>query len=214
MGVTKAVKYTFEESFDGGSTVAREREAEQIEKLRQEVERARTDAYAQGQKAGYAQAQTEQEAAISAALNQISKSLEGLFAARDTVTKSVTGEATALAHTIGTAFAKNLMQRHPLSEIEELVRECLHLCIGEARIVVRVSAQMLEPLQQRIEVLTHTAAYPGKVILIADDRLNGLDCLVEWPDGGIERRAATLENEIHSIVKRHMQAASSAAMDS
>jgi flagellar assembly protein FliH len=211
MGVVKAVKYTFEESFDGGSSAAREREAEQLAKFQQELEAVRSQAYAEGQKAGHAQAQTQHEAAIANALNKISQSLDGLMSAHNSITQTVTTEATALAHAIGSTMAKSLMQRHPLSEIEELVRECLHLCIGEARIVIRVSAQMLEPLQHRLEALTHTMAFPGKVITIADDRLNGFDCLVEWPDGGIERRAATLENEINTIVKRHLQATSGAA---
>ncbi|MFZ5608730.1 MAG: hypothetical protein ACOY99_03870 [Pseudomonadota bacterium] len=200
----KAIKYTFNESFDGGSA---HRQQLALERRHAELAAAREAGYEAGLAAGKAQAREALEARAAILVEDIAAQLKTLFAERQKLSQSLTAESARLAHAIGLCLAERLVQRQPLAEIEALVRECFSLSHGEPRLVIRVHEDLVEPMKNRSDAMAEAAGYPGRVILIADDTLEIGDCLVEWPDGGVERRSATLQAEINAIIDRYLHGA-------
>lgn len=200
----KAVKYTFSEDFEAAPTAASETAAEEARAA--ELEALRAAAYADGHKDGLSEAAQGLDAENQQLLSQIITQLGQLGEGWKTLEASTFTEAAKLAHSIGSHLANGLMQKHPLGEVEALIREALALCIGEPRLVIRVSDQAMEALKEKIDILSQQAAFPGKIILLGEEGLGPSDCLIEWADGGIERRVAGIEDDIHTLMRRYFDA--------
>lgn len=202
--MSEAVKYTFSESFEPATEndpqgKAAAQEAEQIAMLRKE-------AYDHGYKDGQDEAINTMESQSIKVLDTISHALTALNEDRSAYKADLAIEATQLAHSVATAIAHNLMERYPMEELEALIKECLNLSIGEPRLVIRLHKDEINMVQDKMDQLSQQAAYPGEVILIEGDNLAKGDCLVEWPDGGMERKVAGINDEIQSLLQRHLKA--------
>lgn len=200
----KAVKYTFSEDFDAAPIAASETAAEEARAA--ELEAVRAAAYADGHKDGLLEAAQGLNAENQQLLSQIITQMAQLGDKWKALEASTFAEAAQLAHSIGGHLANRLMEKHPLGEVEALIREALTLCMGEPRLVIRVSDQAMDALKEKIDTLSQQAAFPGKIILLGEEGLGPSDCLIEWADGGIERRAADLEDDIHTLMRRYFDA--------
>jgi flagellar assembly protein FliH len=148
-----------------------------------EVEVIRRDTFAQGKADSEAQA----AAARATALGALAQGLVRLLGEFDATVLALRQESADVALQVGRKLADVALDAFPLKEVETLVGECLHKLHREPRLVVRVSAALADPLRADIEALSAEHGFAGRVVIIAEEKLAGADCRVEWADGGIER---------------------------
>ena len=99
-----------------------------------------------------------------------------------------------------------LARREELAEIEAVIIECLQRLSREPRVVVRMSAEMLDCLQPRIDAIATDTGFEGRLVLLSGDEFGPSDVKVEWADGGAERDTEGLWQEIETLL-HHVTAA-------
>ena len=195
----KAVKFTFDQAFDGGAT---QRAREDKARLEATVAEARAQAHAQGHEEGHAQAMSEIEARLATLIHSLLQQLEEVAALQAAAEDSAQRMATRLAMAVARSLCQRLIAQVPLAEIEALIAESFALVRDEPRIVIRVAESLLDPLKDRLPNLSAGQAFTGKVVLIGDDAITEGDCLIEWADGGLERKMTeTLAAIEHSVTR-------------
>jgi flagellar assembly protein FliH len=197
--MAEPVKYQFDQAFDGG---AKSRFDEELSRLRHDAETMKNDAYTQGVEDGKQQALQGIEAATQETLSQVAQAAHALFSQRAQLEGGLKQDMVQLAYAIASKLAPALMQQHPLKEVETLIEDCLATASQEPRLVVRVSEQLLDPVNDRIEDLKAATGFPGDVVLIGESTLGAQDCRVEWPDGGSDRKYEMIHREIETAVQR------------
>lgn len=193
------VRYTFDTTFGDDSEAEARAEMEALER---KVRAAEAAGRTQGLADGRAEALAGIEAQMSATLERVLQACTRLLDTERDAERALEAEAAQIAHAMASRLAPALMRAHPLAEIEALVSECLDGCRREPRIVIRVHAELVEPLSARLEALKAASNYTGQVILIEDPALGPSDCRVEWPDGGAERDMDAVEQAISRAVER------------
>ena len=154
---------------------------------------------------GVAQQQRTIEAELATASSAIAASLTELITDQVRLLESHRKESIALAATIARKLAPALTSRHPMTEIEAMISDCLRQLPSEPRIAVRATQDVIDQLKPRIESLAAHAGATGKMILIVDGALQPGDCRVEWAEGAVERREFEILAEIDAAIMRFMQ---------
>ncbi|HLU92248.1 MAG TPA: FliH/SctL family protein [Pedomonas sp.] len=181
----KVVPFTFDAAFDGGASEA----AAQAEaRFQAELTAARAAAHAQGFEEGYTQAKQELEAATLACLQQLAAQIGGVAAEVARVKQELTAEAAALVVPMAEAMAGMELQQRPHDILDRFAQQIFEEHATEPRLVIRVHDALLDTVKARIEALADTYGFQGRLIFLAEATLAPGDCLIEWPDGGIEVR--------------------------
>ncbi|WP_439815538.1 hypothetical protein [Zavarzinia sp. CC-PAN008] len=217
--MSKAQKFTFNQDFDE-PVQARPQPVETLPEpepepvlapifSEDELNAARAAAYADGERAGETRAQQSVEATIAGSLDLIADQVHQLLDWRVALERQVTADAAQLALAIATKLAGTLIARAPLVEVETLVTECLADLAEEPRVVVRLDEALAPQLAARLDALAAQTGYPGKIVVLGDERLKGADARVEWAHGGAERSAAQVIEAVNGVVGRLVAAVES-----
>lgn len=206
--MAEPVKYKFDQAFDGG---AKSRFDEELDRVRHDAEAMKSEAYAQGLEDGKNQALHGIEAQTKDALGQVAQAVHALFSQRQQLETGLKQDMVQLAYTIASKLAPALIRQYPMAEIEALIEDCLATAATEPRLVIRVSEQLLDPINEKIEDLKAATGFPGDVVLIAEGTLGPMDCRVEWPDGGSDRKYELIRGEIEAAVQRFVMSETSPA---
>ena len=200
----KITKYLFDTDFAPDMSRLRDQDgiAWDVPPTRADIDRARTEGFS----AGRAEAEAETSRLQAQALNRFAEEFVTLKISHEKVLRASTGDAVALALTVGRKLAENLIATHPLGEIEALMTHCLSRLMGEARIVLRIHESLLDALRERVDKLTRRIGFEGHVILLGDESIAPGDCRIEWADGGAERDAAKLADDLENTINRMVQA--------
>jgi flagellar assembly protein FliH len=182
-----------------------------------ELAQAVAEARAAGEKEGIAKGHTEAMAQIE---KQIASMLSAIGSQVATATESAIGERTEIASTaIEVARAvlqklhPELARQHGLVEIEGILNRCIESLKNEPRLVAYVPTEHLDALKRRVDALSSTKGFEGRVVLIAEDGMKPSDCRVEWADGGMERSSAAIWAEIEAILDRTLALAKTATAE-
>ena len=197
--MSQPVKFTFDQSFDGG---ARSRYDEEVDELRVELERARAESHAAGVDEGRAQVLKEIEASSLETLLQISAAASALFSQHHELEERLKKEMVQLAYTIASKLAPALMAQTPVGEIENLIKDCLLIAKQEPHLVIRVSENVIDPINDRLESIKKSTGFLGEIILVGSGDLDAQDCQIEWPDGGADRFNSRIQSQIEDAVQR------------
>ena len=197
--MSSPVKYTFDQAFDGG---AKTRHDLEVERLVQQGEDARKEALAQGIAEGRAQALQEIENATKDALLQLSQSAQVLFDQRQTLESGLKQEMVHLAYATSSKLAGALIRTKPTAEVQALIEDCLATVSREPRLVVRVSENIADSIAKQLEAMKNATSFAGDIVLLGEPNMGDLDCRVEWPDGGSERKQAAVQHQIEDAVQR------------
>lgn len=169
------------------------------------------EAYQRGKQAGLAEAMKSIEQAIADAEATIVEQLANLDELRDKFQEAVLGDVVRIALSVTEKIMPALAIGDGFGEIETLIADCLHRLMAEPRVVFRVPDQHLDRLQEKVAGLCKQAGYEGQTVLIADPDLGPSDCRIEWADGGMERDAAGLWQEVEQTVARTLGVAENTA---
>lgn len=194
----KAVKFNFGDDFDAQTQSQEELDAQALElRLRQTQE----EAFQKGFSSGKTEASEELAKELVAAMEQVAGEISKLFALRTEMQDRMERDAAQLALAMARKLAAAALEMHPHAEIEALVADCIESSREQSKIVVRLSGEQCEPLAAKIEELKGKKAFAGDVIVIGDEEMRDGDCLVEWPDGGAERRSAHISEAIEKLIQ-------------
>lgn len=189
----KVVPFIFDQAFDAG---AAEAAAQAEARFREELAAARAAAHAAGYEEGYAKAKQEIEAATLACLQTVAGQIGAVMAEVQRVKMELTTEAAGLVMPVAEAIAGIQIRTHPLAVIETLMLQIFEEHSTEPRLVIRVADVMLDSVKARIDELASMYGFQGRLIFLAEPTLAPGDCLIEWPDGGVEARSATRLAEV------------------
>lgn len=194
----KAVKFDFGDDFDTQSLDRAELEALALEERLRKTEES---AFQKGLASGKAEASEAIAKELVAVMDRVADQVNTLFGQHVQLQDRMERDATQLALAMARKLAATALEAHPHAEIETLITECMEACREQPRIVVRLSQKQCEPLAEKIEELKQRNGFTGEVIVIGDDEIRDGDCLVEWPDGGAERRSAQVSDAIEKLVQ-------------
>lgn len=197
--MTSPVKYTFDQAFDGG---AKTRHDLEVERLVDEANQARKDSLAKGIEEGRAQALGEIEAATKEAVLELTRVAQNLFDQHQQLESSLKQEMVHLSYAIASKLSSALIRSKPTAEVQALIEDCLATAAPEPRLVVRVSETICDEIAKQLDAMKNATSFAGDIVLIGEPKMTALDCRVEWPDGGTERKHDTVKHEIEDAVQR------------
>jgi flagellar assembly protein FliH len=199
-------KYLFDENFASG-------EKPTITLV--EHERRRADAESQAYRSGFAagQEQAQQEAAqnIAASLAVIADGLSRLDGALTAIEARLETEAVEVAVAVAAKLAPALLAREPFAEISALATDCFHHLVSTPYVAVRVSPGIYATAREKIEEISRTRGFEGRLAVVPDETLAPGDCRIEWADGGVIRDQSATASAIDEMVGRYISARNATA---
>lgn len=93
-----------------------------------------------------------------------------------------------------------VMQQIGLETVTDTIRQSLDYNADEARVVVRVHADLVQAVENVLPQIQAEKAFTGKIIVAADADLQAGDCKIEWNDGGMERLSRDLSVRIEKAM--------------
>jgi flagellar assembly protein FliH len=167
-----------------------------------EVKAACESAFAQGREAGTREVESGREQLVARSTAAMAEGLQAVKALNAELELRMTRWALQSALGMVQKLFPELVRRHGQSEIEAMVVNTLQDVEDEPRVVVRMPAAMIEPMQPAVAEICRQAGFVGRLLLIEDDAIALGDCRVEWAEGGIERQAQRLWTDIEQRVLR------------
>ncbi|WP_281016939.1 MULTISPECIES: hypothetical protein [unclassified Minwuia] len=198
-----AEKFLFDHDFDTGGSILHKRQKAEVYEAA-DLDAARAEALAEGERRGRQLAGQEVEAAASATLGMIASGIDECRMTLGDIEARQAREAAQVGIAIGRRLAETLITRFPEREIESLVTGCLKELRDEPRLVVRTSETVANNLRDRIDQMATGAGFAGRVVLLPDDTMGPQDARVEWADGGASRDHAATEAAIAEAVDRFL----------
>lgn len=170
----------------------------------EQYQAAISSAFEDGRRQGDQTVRDEWNDADNALLETINQQVGSLNESQSQAHSNVKAEAAKIALMAARKLAAALIDKSAITEIHQLVDDCLRDLIEEPRVVLRASEQICEDMKSRIDLLTQNSGFQGQLILLPDDRLSGADCRVEWADGGAQRNEAEITDKLSAIVDRYV----------
>jgi flagellar assembly protein FliH len=180
----------------------------------EELEKARTKAYAEGRKAGQAagcqqgrsEAEGEMQAAATDALVRLADGVGQLVADRDDVNAGRTAQPLRIALAVIGKLLPSLVRRHGAQELEDFITACLSEAVDEPRLAIRINEGLMATLRPRIEEMAAQRGFAGRLIILGDPGVAPADARIEWAEGGAERNTNQLLAEITATAERMLGA--------
>ncbi|QQR39637.1 FliH/SctL family protein [Devosia rhizoryzae] len=175
------------------------------------VANARQEAYAEGMRAGEQNASAMAAQTIAAASATLATQTAQLMAALDEARDSNHRESVDLAVTVGRKLALHLVARHPLTELEALVRECLPSLDGVPHLVIRCHPDLADAIREAATAQMAHAGFAGRLVVMGDPDIRLGDGRLEWVDGGLVRDIAETSKNIDRQIATYLAARSKTA---
>ncbi len=196
-------KFLFETSFDAkGSSTAPARPIVRRNFTAAEMEAEKAKAFAEGHKAGTADASKDAEMRATMAFEKISANIVKMIAQIEQHRTEQMQTSVMAAVTMMRKLLPALSRREEVSEIEALIADCLGRLHDEPKIIVRLNEAHVETFRQRFDALAGATGFSGRVAAVADPALSTADAGVEWANGGTERHIDQIWQEIDAIIER------------
>lgn len=195
-------KFLFNLAFDDEVGCAYgEREKAKPTYSQEQIDAARQESYESGFNAGQKAMMEDQQQRMNVLLAQIDQHIGHLALASVAEWQQQLVQMQQIALVIARKIMPTYVQRYGLEEIETIVARIVSEMGREPRLVIRVSEAQFDEASKRINEITASQAYAGKVVILGDQELGESDCRVEWADGGIERDMRTIWEDIDRVME-------------
>ncbi|MEX0583913.1 MAG: hypothetical protein WD185_09605 [Sneathiella sp.] len=174
-----------------------------------DVAALKAEAFENGVLQGQGESLQGVESTISDTMTAISNQLDQLLGNYEAKVDTVKQDAACLALVIASKLAPALIDLAPEAEVRKLIEESLVDLQDEPRIVIRASDATCQSISGKIDEITLSTAFPGKLILLPDDSKQGSDCRIEWADGGTERSLEDIQQRLESTINRFIRSTGS-----
>lgn len=170
------------------------------------MEEARATALAQGRQEGMADAMASIEQQISVTVDGLFNKLGQLFRDHEQWTRGVHRESIELATSIMRRLAPELVRGSELPQIEKVINDAFQFLTEQPKVIVRVAAELEEPLRDKVHLMASRVGYEGDVMLVGDPELAPTDCRISWSAGAVERSIEETWQQIDELVERTLTA--------
>lgn len=177
--------------------------------LLSEVERQKQEAYANGFRDAMHEAEVKAkneearvEQSILAVLTTLGDKLTLVQAEHRKSLSEKQAELANIALAVAKKVAGSALKHDAISGIEDMVKQCLNVMVGESKISVTVHPQIHLQLQKRINTLVSECGFEGELLINADETMSKEDCKVDWKHGGAERSTAQIWAEIENVINQ------------
>lgn len=168
----------------------------------EELNFARESAFEEGRQSGLTEATEATDRMIASALTTLSTQMDAVFRGQEEANDVNARNAVKVGLAVVRKILPAACENHAFDEVARVVEEVVAHILDEPRIIVRVAALLVEPVQERLEAVAERQGFEGRVVVQADARLSPGDARVEWTDGGAERDQARLLADIEATVER------------
>ncbi len=180
-------KFMFDYSFDEADVVHRAPERKPVLMKPDQIDALKKESYGQGFRDGEAAGKQEQIALQNDALQKIGGCAEEILKTIGTIAQEHEHHTRQLALAIAKKVLPTFIAQNGIQEIEALVNDALRDMSREPRLVVRVHESEFSVLDEKIRKMAEQRAFPGQLVILADEAVETGDCRIEWSDGGVER---------------------------
>ena len=207
-------KYMFDLDFGPPSTRPRPQAEEVIEQepepeapppptfTEEDLQVVREAAYEEGYRAGLSEAAETTERQMAEAMARLDETMATLHAAQEQAADTNQRVAARVAMAVLKKVLPGACEQNAFEEVIRTVQDCFAHVLDEPRIIVRVEADLVDPVRDRLEAVAGMHGFEGRVVVQPDIRLMRGDCRVEWTDGGAERDQVRLIADIEAAVER------------
>jgi flagellar assembly protein FliH len=191
-------KFTFDTEFAGAedrmAPAARARQKRLL--TTEEIERLESSARAEGENNARARATENLQRALAGLGGDIRAALDESYEEIE----ALRGEAALLALAMARKLAGAALAALPAADVEQALRQAMHLAIAEPRLTLRAAPEVAAALEPKLAEIADAEGYEGRVLLAADAMLTGADCRIEWRGGGSERAEAAIDAALQALV--------------
>jgi flagellar assembly protein FliH len=195
MTATPQRKFTFDTEFhaegDRPAPAARARQRQTLTVA--ELEGLQTLARHEGETTAAVRASEALERAVTGLTDEIRATLDDKM-------EALRNEAAEMALAMARKIAGAALAALPSGEVENMLRQAMHLAVGEPRLTLMAAPVVAQALEPRIQAIAREEGYDGRVAIAADPRLTGGDCRIEWRGGGAERSEQAVEEALAALL--------------
>jgi len=198
--MTGPQKFSFDAVFDGVGDVVANTPRRKPFYTPEEVDKARAEGLAEGQKAALGRAEQAQADCLEDIRKDVRQAMTVLVQAVHDHRAGAVGLALAAARKIADAA----LDRFPEAPAEAALQALSREIESHPRLLVRAPAEIAERIQSALDKAAEAAGYPGQVLVKSDPKLAGAAFIFEWgegraafdPEQAAARVAAALESTL------------------
>jgi flagellar assembly protein FliH len=169
-----------------------------------ELDQARQQGLNAGRIEGIAEAEAAIGRLLASATEQLARSAAALAADGALLRERLERQAAGLVLDLMRTLAPALLARTGTGEIEKLLDEVFAQAIEQPKLVVRCAPDLVQPIEQLVGTAASGAGFDGRLAVMADARLSGDDCRIEWAEGGVERSGRKMIERVEAAVLNGM----------
>lgn len=209
-------KYLFDRSFDvevvAAAKPANAPAAESVPEpeiivptfSQEEVDAARQEGFKAGHDQGVREAAEATERKAAAALEALVQRFAKVFARQEEINEAAVRNGVRVADAFVRKLFPDMSRRGALDEVLAVADEVFAIIRNEPKVVIRVSGDLQDRIQERIGAVVAGKGYEGRVDVVGDPAMAAGDCRIDWSGGGAERRCADILAGLDEIIERNL----------
>ncbi len=143
-----------------------------------------------------AEASHRQAIALEAIRDQLSAS-EAEFGHR---ISAMAAMAQTLAKLMGQAVVPKAVERHPLPDIAEMIRQSLLRLIDQPAIELRLEARLVDEMTDLLKDVANETGFQGELTVVSDPTLGAGEAKLVWNSGAANRDMERIREEVDMLV--------------
>jgi flagellar assembly protein FliH len=188
----KVRKFAYETVFSEEGEILRDGSGFRTQFSREELEKARAEAFEEGCRAGHAE--------VAEALAALIGSMDRLVTSYDSEVRTLRNEAGELALAAARAAADSALEAHGEARIVHALSSALETLRAGPRLVVRIAPTLVAGLKSRLEQAAKNSGFEGALVVRADAAVAVGDLSLEWAEGAITHDRAETFARIQALV--------------
>lgn len=186
--MTKYQKLAFEPIVDGNIHYTNTRKKQVLNEA--DLQAARDQGFQEGEQSAIAQASKQS----ADAMRSIARMMQLLLGKLHNEVDDLRHDALDVAMTAAEAIAEEALKKCGEENIKNYIKEAVSNLPDSAKIIVKVSPDLVDLLTNQISQVAKDAGFDGKLDLRGDENSANFDCAIEWQGGAIRHnKQATLE---------------------
>ena len=199
---TKPAKFLFDARFDVASGAHNiDDELPRYNAL--EMEKAREEAFIDGQETGYKKAVESIEHDISVKLEVLGTQLKDALEFQENMGKSIFRETLKVTMLMVQRILPLQYEKAAKEEIEAVVKECFESLLTQSRVVIHVHEKFVESLEKRAHQIAEKVGFDGRISVLPENSVDVIDCSVEWAEGGVHKVTQNIWQKFEIILERY-----------
>lgn len=174
-----------------------------VDAFREEREAAEQAGYARGLEAGRREAEAQTQRRVAEAFERTAEAAATALHGIDARAREIEGLGLHFFQALAAKLAGRALASQPLAAIAEAAESAFRHVRGVPHLAVRVSADLVEPVDALLKPMARERGFEGRIIVIGDDGIVPGDARLDWAEGGVVRDAAAIDAEVSAVLAAH-----------